>query len=129
VIWSYTTHRESRRCQRLLVLGHSMASAVARDQDRREAYILKQLQSIEQWQGSVVHEVLATDLLTPRVLAPQSLRTDLLIRSACDLARRQFSFSASRAVSGAWADQDRGRVRLLCSHRPRAWSDCRPGNA
>lgn len=73
-----------------------MASAVARDQDRREAYILKQLQSIEQWQGSVVHEVLATDLLTPRVLAAQSLRTDLLIRSARDLARRQFSFSESR---------------------------------
>ena len=52
-----------RRCQRLFVFGQVMASHNARDPLRHEAYLLKQLQSLSTWQGSVVHKVLATSVL------------------------------------------------------------------
>ena len=41
--WSYSAHNAMRRCQRLFVFGQMMASHRARDPQRREAYLLKQL--------------------------------------------------------------------------------------
>lgn len=84
-----------QRCQRQLVFSHLMASHNARDPQRREAYLLKQLQHLSAWQGSVVHKVLATDFLATlregRVLDPGALTT-----AAQELAQRQFLFSMAK---------------------------------
>lgn len=61
--WSYSGHRAMRTCQRQFSFAHIMASHNARDPERREAHILKQLQQLTAWQGSVVHRILATDFL------------------------------------------------------------------
>jgi PD-(D/E)XK nuclease superfamily len=93
--WSYSAHTAMRRCQRLLVFSHVMASHNARDPQRREAYVLKQIQHLSAWQGSLVHKVLATafleDLYAARPINPTALTT-----VAWDLAQRQLAFSAAR---------------------------------
>ena len=93
--WSYSVHTTMRRCQRQLMFGHSMASHAARDPQRREAYLLKQLQHVSAWQGSLVHQVLATRFLEENIRARLPVDPAALAQSAQDLARRQFAFSAA----------------------------------
>lgn len=92
--WSYSVHMAMRRCQRLLVFAHVMASHNARDPERREAYILKQLQHLSAWQGNLLHSVLATDFLAD-LRAARPLNPTALSEAALDLALRQLAFSAA----------------------------------
>jgi PD-(D/E)XK nuclease superfamily len=93
--WSVSAHNSMRRCQRLFVYGQVVASHNARDPLRHEAYLLKQLQSLSTWQGSIVHKVLATSFLAD-VRAGRPIDPATLSATAHDLARRQFAFSAAR---------------------------------
>ncbi len=93
--WSYSTESVLRRCHRQVAFGQVVASHNAPDPVRREAYIRRQLHSVESWQGSVVHQIMATDVLSDlradRLIAPLALAA-----AAHDLAQRQFAFSAAR---------------------------------
>src|SRR5260370_24388130 len=93
--WSYSAHTAMRRCQRAYAFGHVIASHSARDPLRSEAYILKQLQHLSAWQGSLVHRILATDFLAD-LRAKRPFNPAALTAAAQDLARRQFAFSAAR---------------------------------
>jgi PD-(D/E)XK nuclease superfamily len=93
--WSYSVHTAMRRCQRLLVFAHVMASHNARDPLRREAYVLKQLQHLSAWQGSLVHKVLATTFLDD-LRAARPVNAPALAAAAQDVAQRQLAFSAAR---------------------------------
>jgi hypothetical protein len=72
-----------------------MASHNARDPQRREAHILKQLQHLSAWQGSLVHRVLATEFLAT-LKEGKALGPDALTAAAQELAQRQFTFSATK---------------------------------
>jgi hypothetical protein len=77
------------------MFGHVVASHNARDPERREAYLLKQLQDVPAWQGSIVHKVLATQL--PILLqSTRTISSQELTVLAQNLARRQFAFSAAK---------------------------------
>jgi hypothetical protein len=77
------------------MFGHVVASHNARDPERREAYLLKQLQDVPAWQGSIVHKVLAKHL--PALLqSAEPITAEAFILPAQDLARRQFAFSAAK---------------------------------
>ncbi len=93
--WSYSTENVLRRCHRQAAFGQVVASHNARDPVRREAYIRRQLHSVESWQGSVVHQIMSTDVLADlradRPIAPLALAA-----AAHDLAQRQFAFSAAQ---------------------------------
>src|SRR5438876_3560942 len=93
--WSYSAHAASRRCQRLFAFSYLVASHAARDAVRREAYILKQLQHVATWQGSLVHHVLATEFV-PALRSRRPVGADALAASARSLAERQFAFSAAK---------------------------------
>jgi hypothetical protein len=93
--WSYSVHMAMRRCQRLLVFAHVMPSHNSRDPERREAYILKQLQHLSAWQGNLVHRVLATDFLAA-LRAGRPINPTALSEAALDLALRQLAFSAAK---------------------------------
>jgi PD-(D/E)XK nuclease superfamily len=93
--WSFSVHTAMRRCQRLLVFAHVMASHNARDPERREAYIVKQFQHLSAWQGNLVHKVLATAFLAD-LRAARPINPTALTEVALDLALRQFAFSAAR---------------------------------
>ena len=93
--WSYSSHSALRKCQRLFAFSHRVASHAARDPVRREAYILKQLQHVATWQGSLVHHVLATEFV-PALRARCAIDAETLSASARSLAERQFAFSATK---------------------------------
>lgn len=99
--WSYSTQRTLERCQRQLAFAQVVAAHNARDPVRREAYVLRQLQSVAAWQGSLVHAVLATHV-RDALRWGRSIRPDRLTSAARRLAERQWAFSAARAyrVSG-----------------------------
>lgn len=71
-----------------------MASHNARDTDRREVHVLKQLQHLSAWQGAVVHQILATDFVAALQIG-RAIDWSRLIENAQALARRQFAFSAA----------------------------------
>ncbi len=83
-----------RRCQRQFGYSYLVASHSS-EGHRREAYILKQLQHFSAWQGSVVHDVLATTLFRD-LSAGRKMSVSRLAASAVDLAGRQFAFSAAK---------------------------------
>lgn len=83
-----------RRCQRQFGYRYIVAAHGSSGR-RREAYLLKQLQHFSAWQGSVVHEVLATELLQD-LLAARKVSVPRLTSAAEDLAARQFAFSAAK---------------------------------
>ena len=93
--WSYSSHTTMRRCQRLFFFGNVLASHNARDMQRREAYLLKQLQHLSTWQGSIVHTVLATEFLAD-IRARHPLNVTALTSTAQRIASRQFAFSAAK---------------------------------
>lgn len=93
--WSYSAHTTMRRCQRALALDYVVASSRAHDRDRREAYILKQLQHLPAWRGSLVHTVLASDLPSA-IRRGRPLPVAALTEAARELARRQLAFSRAK---------------------------------
>src|SRR2546426_7635325 len=84
-----------QRCQRQLIFGHMMASHNARDPQRREAHLLKQLQHLSAWQGSVVHRVLATEFLVT-LRERRALDPGAFTAAAQELAQRQYTFSVTK---------------------------------
>lgn len=93
--WSYSTAQTLRRCQRQLYYTQVLASHNAHDPLRRRTYVLKQLQHLRAWQGSLVHGVLATDFLGG-LRARQRPNPTRLAAAAIAKAGRQFTFSAAR---------------------------------
>jgi len=98
--WSHSAHVAAHRCQLQFVFGHVMAAHNARDPERREAYVLKQLQQLPAWRGSIIHRVLSTDFLAA-LLHGRSVDAATLAARGHDLARRQFAFSAERRYRDA----------------------------
>ena len=93
--WSYSTHRTKRLCQRMLVYEQKVASPTTNDSARREAFLLRQLQSLPEWQGILVHETLK-DCLVPRLRLRSPFSIDDLVHHAERLAVRQWDFSAKQ---------------------------------
>lgn len=92
--WSYSLHRDMRRCQRSLAFRHVIASAVASDRLRREAYIAKQLTDVPAWRGKVVHAVLHEQFVP--MLRGNGVDPRQFTARAFDLMDRQLAFSRAR---------------------------------
>jgi hypothetical protein len=93
--WSYSTQRTLERCHRQVAFAQVVASHNARDPERREAYILRQIQSVAAWQGSLVHAVLATQV-RDALRWGRTIRPKRLTAAVRTLAARQWTFSAER---------------------------------
>lgn len=93
--WSISAHRLFRRCERQYAYAQIVASSTAADPVRREAYCLKQLQTIANWQGSLVHRTLADRL--PGILERGGAVDAVALTAHAEaLAYRQFAFSSAR---------------------------------
>jgi len=90
--WSISAHNTMRRCQRQYLFGHILASPRANDERRREAQVLKQLQSLAAWQGSLVHDGICYFLI-PELRARRAVSAEAVIDATLDIARQQFTFS------------------------------------
>ena len=65
--WSYSGSKTFYRCQRRWYFQNVVANShpKAKNQLRREAHLLSQLQSLEAWRGSIVDRVLEKELIRP----------------------------------------------------------------
>lgn len=93
--WSYSTQRTLERCHRQVAFAQVVASHNARDPERREAYLLRQVQSVAAWQGSLVHAVLATQV-RDALRWGRTIRPNRLAAAVRTLAARQWAFSAAQ---------------------------------
>jgi hypothetical protein len=63
MIWSVSKGKMFNQCQRKWFYYEKIASATSNDPLRKEAHLLKQLQSISAWRGSLVDSVIAEKVL------------------------------------------------------------------
>ena len=93
--WSHSAHQQMRRCNRQLIYSQLIARGSSKTSpERREAFVLKQLQQVSAWQGHVVHQVLA-QFLPNDLTAGRGINWERVQAGAIDLAKRQFTFSAT----------------------------------
>ncbi len=90
--WSVSLHKTMRSCQRRAAFIHVVASAVSNDGLRRRAYVAKQLQGVSNWQGHLVHDVLAHEFLA-EIRAHRRPTVAYLVGAAERLMEDQLAFS------------------------------------
>jgi hypothetical protein len=93
--WSFSADRCARRCQRQFFLQHKAAWHTTRDRVRREAFLLKQVKTLELWQGSLVHRAIELHVV-PALKENRAVDWGFVADQAVELAARQFAFSAAR---------------------------------
>lgn len=93
--WSFSADRCLRRCQRQFFLQHMAAWHNAREPLRREAFLLKQVKTLELWQGSLVHRGIELHVV-PELQEGRAVEWDRVIELTGTMARRQFEFSSGR---------------------------------
>jgi hypothetical protein len=95
--WSISAHNAFRRCQRQYYFAHVLAHPNAQKNPiRKEAYILKQLQTPQKWQGSLVEKGIEYYVL-PVIKNKQSIELHRILNQILDLGRRQFAFSKAKS--------------------------------
>lgn len=93
--FSFSAERCFRRCQRQYFFRELAAWHNARDPLRREAFILKQVKSIELWRGLLVHAGIER-FVVPALQANAPVDWDRATGATLDLLQRQLAFSARR---------------------------------
>ena len=92
VSWSYTTVNTLRQCNRKYFFYAVMATHGRKTAARRKAYELKQMQTLQMWQGSVVDKFMEKRLI-PAITARQTLDFTAMAEHAVAMAVKQFDFS------------------------------------
>ena len=94
--WSISAHNCFRRCQRQYFFGHKMAHHNAKkDPKRREAHLVKQLSSLEEWRGKLVHLALEK-YFVPSLQIGNIITCEELTQKTLLLAEQQIDFSQQR---------------------------------
>lgn len=93
--WSFSTDRCVRRCQRQYFLQHVAAWHNARDPVRREAFLLKQVKTLDLWQGSLVHRGIEL-FVVPALQERRTIDWEAAIAGTQAMAERQLAFSKRR---------------------------------
>lgn len=90
--WSISLHKTMRSCQRRAAFSYVVASPVAKDDLRRRAYLAKQLQEVSNWQGHLVHDVMANEFIA-QIRANRRPSLAQLVDAADRLIDAQLAFS------------------------------------
>ncbi len=93
--WSISTDKLFRRCQRQFFFRQIAAHATATEDWRREAFILRQVKTLELWRGTIIHEGIEKFLI-PALRCGGTVPWDEIIARTLQRAHDQFSFSAQR---------------------------------
>ena len=98
MIWSFSSSRMFKHCQRQWFFKQHFANANAKKQpERREAYLLSTLQSIYAWRGSLVDLVLSTRLV-PALNRGNLPRLTNLVTDARRLFDEQLTFAQANRM-------------------------------
>src|SRR5437773_9875223 len=98
--WSFSADRCFRRCQRQFFFRDIAAWHNARDPMRREAFVLKQLKTLELWRGLLIHRGIEL-FLVPRLEADAAIDWQRALRETLAMADRQLAFSARQDYRAA----------------------------
>jgi PD-(D/E)XK nuclease superfamily protein len=93
--WSHTQHGLLRECVRRWYFQYRMADGWAPDGMRREAFVLKRLQSIPMWWGDLIHHGIA-NWVVPAWQRGEEPDLAGAAEATIDLARHQYAFSRDR---------------------------------
>ena len=93
--WSFSSDRLFRRCQRAFYFKDIAAWHNGKDPIRREAFVLKQLKTLDTWRGSVVHTAIQRHVV-PCWENRRAVDWDAVAREGRAIAERQFAFSKAR---------------------------------
>lgn len=98
MVWSFSSSRSFRRCQRQWYIKHCLANANAKKNPiRREAYLLSTLQSIYQWRGSIVDHVISKQIV-PDLSKGWLPSKPAVIKYARTIFERQLEFAEAHRV-------------------------------
>jgi hypothetical protein len=93
--WSFSAERCFKRCQRQYYFREVVAWHSGKDPLRRESFVLKQLKTIDQWQGLLVHRGIEK-LVVPLVSENARPNWNQVIADTVRMAERQREFSRAR---------------------------------
>jgi hypothetical protein len=97
VVWSYSTAKVFRQCQRQWFYKNCLANHRAKDPDRREAYLLSKLQSISAWRGRLVDDVISTKVVSALPKRPRPSLEEV-VDSARQLFRSQVDYALANRL-------------------------------
>lgn len=134
MIWSFSSSRLFKKCQRQWFFKNHVANALAKDAFRKEAYYLSKLQSVVAWRGGIVDTILS-DTVIPTFRRGQTPRLNSTLRQARALFDEQFAFAQQRRIREPDMTQKRGGTAYAALHAveygepitdddlSRAWND------
>jgi hypothetical protein len=93
--WSFSTDKLFRRCQRQFFFREIAAHHSEKEPWRREAFVLKQLKTLELWRGSVIHEGIQHYVL-PALRTGDAVNWQFVTDQTISRAKRQLTFSEQK---------------------------------
>jgi hypothetical protein len=93
--WSFSTDKLFRRCQRQFYFAQIAAHHSPREPWRREAFLLRQMKTLELWRGSVIHEGIQ-HYVVPALKQGDPLDWKMLTQQTIQRATAQLMFSEQR---------------------------------
>lgn len=115
MVWSFSSSRMFRKCQRQWFFKNHVASARAKDAFRKEAYYLSKLQSLYAWRGNIVDTVLSNTII-PALNGGQTPRLSLSLQKARALFDDQLTFAQQRRIREPGMTQERGGSAFAALH-------------
>lgn len=97
MVWSVSTGKMFDRCQRQWFLKAHVASAKAKDETRRLAWLLSKLQSVSAWRGNIVDHVLSKEVI-PAIERREPVSVQRAIASAMALFDRQLAVARAHRL-------------------------------
>ena len=89
--WSYSKSKIFASCQKKWYYQSIVAYHKTKDEDRRKAFLLKQLQSIYAWRGSLVDKIIEKEII-PRIIRRQPINEGEIFNLAENLIEKQIEF-------------------------------------
>lgn len=91
-MWSLSTAKTFKRCQRQWYYKNCLGNALAKDPLRRKAYLLSKLHSISSWRGSIVDSVIS-EFIVPTLRTKQIPSLAATKQKATEIFERQLKFA------------------------------------
>lgn len=97
MIWSVSTAKMFKRCQRQWFYKTKVANARAKHEVRQQAYRLSKLQSVSSWRGNVVDQVLSDEII-PGIQRRWEISPNRAIRLALERFDRQLAIAREHRI-------------------------------
>lgn len=97
MIWSHSSAKQFRQCQRQSYYKHCLASHKSRDPVRREAYLLSKLNSLSAWRGKLVDHVISKYVL-PQIKREPAASYDAVLARAREIFDLQVAFARANRM-------------------------------